>query len=212
MAQRKDAVANRERLLEAAFGILAERDADLTVRELALATGLGIGTAYRHFPSHDDLIRAMYDEAVASLGQKMAVVDPDLSAWDRIVALLETSTMALANNPGLRTAMRRMYDIDPLYRPAGPFAQVLQDLIASAQADGDMRDGITPGDLAVTIYAIGGLVGNPTDSEQRLIRRHLILTLDGMRASGASSDLPEDTASPQEFHALLHRSNAPYVG
>ncbi|WP_284328020.1 hypothetical protein [Demequina litorisediminis] len=30
---RRDAVANRERLIDAAFELLAERDADLTVRE-----------------------------------------------------------------------------------------------------------------------------------------------------------------------------------
>ena len=43
--KRRDAIENRERLLDAAFELLAERDPDLTVRELAVHTGLGIGTA-----------------------------------------------------------------------------------------------------------------------------------------------------------------------
>jgi hypothetical protein len=121
---------------------------------------------------------------------------------------MQSFALALAGSPGLRIVMRRMYEVDPRHRPATQFIDVFRRLIKQAQADGDMRPGITAADIALSVFAVGGLVGHPTDAEQRLMRRHLIITLDGMRAEGRVSKLPADTMNAEEFHGFLHRSNA----
>lgn len=206
---RRDAAANRERLIEAAFHLLAERDADLSVRELAMHTGHGVGTAYRHFPSHADLIRTLYDTAWERITASVADLPPSTTAWGHLVGLLDKTTMTLADFPAVRAVMRRMYDIDPDYAPAAGMAATLQSLIDAAVAEGAMRPGITGGDLALTAFALGGMVGNPSAPEREMLRRHLVVFLDGLRADGHATDLPATTMSPRQFHTFVHRSNAP---
>ena len=63
-ASRADARANRERLLAAAVSALAERGIDVEIREIAERAGLSVGALYRHFPSKEDLIAAVFGEAI----------------------------------------------------------------------------------------------------------------------------------------------------
>ncbi|WP_084079396.1 TetR/AcrR family transcriptional regulator [Demequina sp. NBRC 110057] len=206
---RRDAVANRERLIDAAFELLAERDADLTVRELALATGHGIGTAYRHFPTHDDLIKALYDRAITRLGESITGVSTTGTAWDRVAGLLESITFTFADFPALRTVMRRMYDVDPHYRPGGTFTAALEHLIDAAVTEGSMRPGITGGDLTLTAFALAGVVGRPTGVERDMLRRQLAFVLEGMRAGHDAVPVPQAAMDEVEFHVFVHRANAP---
>lgn len=206
---RRDAVANREKLIATAFDILAERDADVTVRELAVSAGLGIGTAYRHFPHHTDLIHALYDESLARLMAAAAAVPSLPTAWERIALLLENVTFAVADMPALRTIMRRLYDLDPSHDPSRSMAEVLNALIAQAQAEGSMRAGVSGSDLALIPFALGGLVGKPTAREGAMLRRSLDIYLDGLRASAATHDLPTQPMNAEQFRQLVHRSNGP---
>lgn len=60
--RRSDAALNRTRLLEAARTLLAD-DPDATMLQIARAAGVGRGTAYRHFPTRDDLVGAVRRQA-----------------------------------------------------------------------------------------------------------------------------------------------------
>jgi len=61
-SERSDAVANRERILEAARIVFARRGLDAEVREIAEEAGVGIGTLYRHFGSREGLLMALKQE------------------------------------------------------------------------------------------------------------------------------------------------------
>jgi len=56
LSARADARRNRERLLEAARSVLAERGFEADVTEIAFRAGVGAGTLYRHFQSKEALI------------------------------------------------------------------------------------------------------------------------------------------------------------
>jgi serine phosphatase RsbU (regulator of sigma subunit) len=56
--RRSDAALNRTKLVEAARYLLAEKP-DATMIEIAAEAGVGRGTAYRHFPSRNDLVDAV---------------------------------------------------------------------------------------------------------------------------------------------------------
>lgn len=211
MVKRKDAVANREKLIVAGFEILAKRDADLSVRELALHANLGIGTAYRHFPTHEDLIRALYDRGASMFGEMLQPKAEEDSGWDALVAHLERAVFMLSESPGLRTVMRRMYDIDPEYRPASAYSSALAQIISDAQAEGSLRAGITGSDIGLMVFSLGGMVGNPNEIESNLLRRQIVILLDGMRADGPCTPLPEEPMGDADFHAFVHRSNAPHA-
>src|ERR1700712_4396718 len=56
--RRSDAALNRTKIVEAARHLLATKP-DATMVEIAAEAGLGRGTAYRHFPSREELVQAV---------------------------------------------------------------------------------------------------------------------------------------------------------
>ena len=57
---RADAARNRERTLEAAAELFAERGMEATLNDVAHHAGLGIGTVYRRFPNKQALVAVSY--------------------------------------------------------------------------------------------------------------------------------------------------------
>src|SRR4051795_11261250 len=58
--KRADARRNYEKLLAAAREAFAERDTEASLEEIARRAGVGIGTLYRHFPTRQALLGAVY--------------------------------------------------------------------------------------------------------------------------------------------------------
>ena len=70
IAQRKprtDAQRNRERILEVAKEAFTQFGADASLDDIAKQAAVGAGTLYRHFPTRDDLIEAVYRSEVEKL-------------------------------------------------------------------------------------------------------------------------------------------------
>ncbi|HEX3832109.1 MAG TPA: TetR/AcrR family transcriptional regulator [Solirubrobacteraceae bacterium] len=65
---RSDAARNREAILTTAIGVLAGRPT-ASMREIALASGTGRTTLYRHFPDRQALVLAMFDRVVEEADQ-----------------------------------------------------------------------------------------------------------------------------------------------
>ncbi len=59
---RQDAARNRQLLLDAARAVFGHDGLESGVETVAKLAGVGTGTLYRHFPSKDDLIRALVDD------------------------------------------------------------------------------------------------------------------------------------------------------
>ncbi|WP_062205848.1 TetR/AcrR family transcriptional regulator [Demequina salsinemoris] len=206
---RKDAVANHERLLATAFDLLGSRNADVSVNELAAAAGVGAGTAYRHFPDHDALVRALYDRAAEEFTAGLRMPPETESAWERFAGLVESVVLLLADLPGLRAVMRLMYEVEPEYAPTQVMAAPFADLVAAAKAEGEMREDLKLGDITLTMFALGSFVGHPQGVERDALRRAILIALDGMRATSTRHELPEAPMTMDEFHAFTHRRNAP---
>src|SRR6201981_3100191 len=80
---RTDAQRNRERILEVAKEAFPRRGAKSSRDDIANEAGVGAGTLYRHFPSRDALIEAVYRTEVgklASAQQKFAETMPPIEA------------------------------------------------------------------------------------------------------------------------------------
>jgi AcrR family transcriptional regulator len=91
-AMRSDARRNREKLLHAAAEQFAMGGANAPLETIARAAGVGIGTLYRHFPTRDALIEAVYleqvDQLCAAADELLAEhpADDALARWmDRFV-------------------------------------------------------------------------------------------------------------------------------
>jgi AcrR family transcriptional regulator len=80
---RADAQRNRERILEVAKSAFTHHGADATMDDIARTAGIGPGTLYRHFPTRDALIEAVYRgevEKLTAAGQRFANTLPPLDA------------------------------------------------------------------------------------------------------------------------------------
>jgi len=188
---RRDAEANRRRILTAAREVFRERGTEASLSDIAAHAGLGLGTVYRRFSNKEELLDALFDDMIDTLvaATEEGLADPD--PWHGLVTSLEKGCEIQAFDRGLREAL--------LGAAAGPRRQaqvlsritpIMGALIARAKEQGALRADIAPVDIPMIqlmVAAVTDRTGQPD-----LWRRYLRLLLDGLRAEpGAPSPLPE---------------------
>jgi AcrR family transcriptional regulator len=80
---RADATRNRDRILEVAKEAFTRDGAAASLDDIARQSGLGSGTLYRHFPTRDALIEAVYRSEVEKLAEserRLSATMPPLEA------------------------------------------------------------------------------------------------------------------------------------
>src|SRR3982074_3482909 len=70
---RRDAERNRQRILDPAGALFAERGLGVSLDDIARHAGVGVGTVYRRFPDKEQLIDALFEDR---LGEILAVATP----------------------------------------------------------------------------------------------------------------------------------------
>jgi AcrR family transcriptional regulator len=180
---RADARVNQDRLLEAAAAAFAEPGADTSMKAIARAAGVGIGTLYRRFPTREHLIDATYRNETARLGQSAEALLAErppvaaLRAWmDRFVdyvltkhGMAEALPAILATTDGLRMQSR------------GVLRDALARLLDAGASASTLRPDADPGDV---LMALGGIT--------------LIAEYEGRRElAGRLCDLLMDGLSPR---------------
>jgi AcrR family transcriptional regulator len=83
---RADAQRNRERILEVAKRVFTRRGAEASMDEIAKRAKIGPGTLYRHFPTRDDLLAAVYISEVEKLVEAQKKFSAELSAVEALRA------------------------------------------------------------------------------------------------------------------------------
>ncbi len=66
-SMRADARQNYEKLLKAATDAFTEHGPDASLDDIARRAGVGIGTLYRHFPTRQDLVEAVFCDQMDAL-------------------------------------------------------------------------------------------------------------------------------------------------
>jgi AcrR family transcriptional regulator len=96
---RKNARANRERILAAAEDVFGASGELGSTEEVAARAGVGIATVFRHFPTKDALIEAtlirQFDRLSEQASRLAGEPDPGRSVRELIVTLIETSSTKL---------------------------------------------------------------------------------------------------------------------
>src|ERR1700680_1996992 len=80
---RVDAQRNRERILEVAKQAFTRSGANASLDDIANEAGVGPGTLYRHFPTREELLQAVYRsemEKLAAAERKFAESMPPMEA------------------------------------------------------------------------------------------------------------------------------------
>lgn len=159
---RSDALANRQRILDAAREVFARRGLDAEIREIAERAGVGIGTLYRHFESREGLLSTLVHQAQEDLLRRTQPVVEIEEPRAALRALIHAGAEFCEQFGALTKVM--LVDLDKYhaggweeYHAAHPdFVAEFRELLSNLLQRG-MRDGIFRPDLDVTV-AVGALM------------------------------------------------------
>jgi AcrR family transcriptional regulator len=175
---RVDARRNYDKLIEAARVAFSEHGSAASLEEIARRADVGIGTLYRHFPTRQDLLQAVYVEEVEALAASAADLG-ELAPWEALVAWLRrfvgyAITKQALSNELLATigtgsdVLRKCHDA--IWRAGEP-------LLRRAQADGSVRADTDFGD----VVRLAGGISMIKSTEPEQLDRILLMALDGLR-------------------------------
>jgi AcrR family transcriptional regulator len=203
-SRRRDARQNRDRLIEEARALIAVHGVEASLEEIARRSDVGVATLYRNFPTRDDLVRTLFDLALAELATVHEEVGAAASAWDGVVVYAERVAEWLVADPSLPPILKRMAVVDPTYRPAAEFEKIIASLVAQAKRDGDLRADVEAVDVALLVTMVGS-IGRLGDSYAGQWRRQLSIVLDGLRSPASTRPkLPGRPLNASEYQASLH--------
>jgi AcrR family transcriptional regulator len=178
---RADAQRNRDRVLEVAREAFTRLGADASLDDVAKQAGVGAGTLYRHFPTRDELLKAVYRsevEKLASAEQKFAETMPPmeaLRAWMLLfvdyIAKKKIIAPALNNLVG---GPSKVFEAshDQLW-------EAIRALVKRAIKSGDIRKDLDPIDLLRALIGVANVATSP--DWQQSARRLVDILITGSR-------------------------------
>lgn len=174
--QRADAKRNRELLLAAARAAFTERGAQASLEDIARRAGVGVGTLYRHFPTRQELIEAVYVEEVEALCR---ATPQDASAWDALVDWFDKFVDYVATKKALVDEMMATIGQDaPVFRLChDAIFAAGEPLLERAKAEGAIRSDVEFVDVMRMVSGVCMIRNAEPDD----IRRVLRVALDGLR-------------------------------
>lgn len=181
-ALRSDARRNRERLLEAARAVIAERGAEAPLEEIARRAALGIGTLYRHFPARADLIEALAADLIEALAAHAESLRDVPRALDGLVTVLEHAVAHQESNLALREALVESTGTSELGEARLRWRVATRALVDRARAQGDLRADVGYADVVVALWGLGRIVEATAHQAPGAWRRHLAIVLTGLGA------------------------------
>jgi AcrR family transcriptional regulator len=174
---RTDARANHDKLVAAARALFAEKSTSAPLEEVADRAGVGIGTLYRHFPTRQALLEAVYVdevEAMARAAEDLAGLPP----WDALSEWLHQYVGFAATKRALNEAlMEAAPGSDVLLTCRTAIAGAGTALVERAQRAGVVRPDTTFMDVGRMVGAIALVPTEDAAQKQRLLE----LALDGLR-------------------------------
>ncbi len=176
-----DAQRNRERILEVAKEAFTRSGADTSLDDIAKQAGVGPGTLYRHFPTREELLVAVYRaemEKLAAAEQKFAATMPPIEAL-RAWLLLFVDAVAAKQiiAPALSTLIG-----DPKKVLEASHVQVwevIRALVKRAIKSGDIRRDLDPVDLLRALIGVASVASGP--DWQQSARRLVDILISGSR-------------------------------
>jgi AcrR family transcriptional regulator len=170
--RRADALRNRERLLAAALALFTEQGTDVSLETVAREAGVGVGTLYRHFPTRDALVEAVYLSELDRLHEGAAELLAEHPPGEALARWMDRFVEYAATKRGMSGALQYSQSRTKL-------VEALTTLLDSALAAGAVRADVDAEDV---LLAIGGIWAMPVEPgwEERA-RRLLGLVMDGLR-------------------------------
>ena len=183
---RADAQRNRDKLVAAARALFAERGLDAPLDDVAKRAGVGSGTLYRHFPTRDDLITAVFldrmAENVATADRAQEHRDP----WEGFADYVRETCLVQASDRGMADLMAIGHRGPELRALRTRAFNGFTSLVDRAKSAGALRPDFTPEDLILLMLGVAGIARYMGPTAPAAADRLIALALDGLRADAAT--------------------------
>jgi AcrR family transcriptional regulator len=178
---RADAQINRERILEVAKAAFTRSGADASLDDIAKQAGVGPGTLYRHFPTRDALIEAVYHTEVGKLAAAQRELSTKLPPIEALRAWMMLFVDYIATKQIIASALNsvvggpsRLYDSSRVQ-----VSGAIDVLVRAAMKSGDIRKDLEPFDLLRALIGVSNVATGP--DWQQSARRVVDILIAGSR-------------------------------
>ena len=153
---RTDALRNRERILEVAKEAFTRHGANASLDDIAKQAGVGAGTLYRHFPTRDALIEAVYRSEVEKLASAAQEFAADMSPVEGLRAWLLLFVDYIAAKHIIAPALNSVAGgPSRLYEGSRSLVQgAIEELVKRAKKSGDVRRAVDASDLLRAVIGV----------------------------------------------------------
>jgi AcrR family transcriptional regulator len=178
---RADSARNRQSLIDAAKAGFSSVGLDVSLEEIARSAGVGIGTLYRHFPTREAVVEAVYRREVEHLAEAVpqlleaSPAGEALHKWMHLFVDYIATKRIIA--PSLAAAATRTSTLRTTSSEL--ITGAISTLVKRAIASGDVRKDIDPSDLLRAM--VGVSYGNPDAGWEASARRLIDILMDGLR-------------------------------
>jgi AcrR family transcriptional regulator len=183
---RADAQRNRDVLLEAAKAAFAQVGPEASLEEIARRADVGIGTLYRHFPTRDAIVEAVYRREVQQLADAAPRLAESLAPAEALRAWMRVFIDYIAAKKVIAPALKSLVGADSaLYADSSArISGAIGVLVERARASGDIRPDADPADLLRAL--VGFAYVNSAPDWEASARRLIDLLIDGLRSQRGS--------------------------
>jgi AcrR family transcriptional regulator len=193
---RADAQRNRERILEVAKEAFTRSGANASLDDIAKQAGVGPGTLYRHFPTREELLQAVYRSELEKLAAAERKFAQTMTPIEALRAWLLLFVDAIAAKELIAPALNTLVgDHKKMFEAS--YAQTLEairSLVKRAIKSGDIRRDLDPIDL---IRALVGVANVATSPEwQQSARRLVDILVTGSRPIRQARDIQDVCRRP----------------
>jgi AcrR family transcriptional regulator len=178
---RADAARNRDQLLAVATRVFVSADGEPSMRAIAREAGVGIATLYRHFPTRESLVDAVYRDQVVRLTAGARELLGRLAPAAAMRRWMDLFGDWIATKNGMLDTLLAMIESGEIAH-----AQTRTELLAAittildaGHAAGDLRSDVTAEDIAASL--IGIFTVAPRPEHEAKAGRLLNLLMDGLR-------------------------------
>ena len=184
-ALRADALRNREAVLAAARELFADQGLEAQMPDVAKAAKVGVGTVYRHFPTKEDLIRALAEDRFRRLAERAEEALAEDDAWEAFQGFIRYSAEIQVADRGLCEVMGSRPDIMETAAEAAGLQELSEELVKRAQRSGELRADVTWEDVPMIACSLGRITQAQQGPAAGRWPRLLAIVLDGLRAPAA---------------------------
>ncbi len=181
-ALRADAQLNRDRILEAARAALIT-SGDASLNSIAKTAGVGAGTLYRHFPTREALLLAVYERDVQQIADSVHELLAEHPPLDALRLWFTNLAAAVRLKHGFPDVFHSANGDEVIRESYAPVLAAIEILLDAGVGDGSVRPGVDPGDLLLLMGFLWRIEPGPQAAEQA--ERMLDVVVAGLRAGSS---------------------------